>query len=180
MARRRGDPRTRLRRLRNAAYGLVLLALLPKTAWIFHQHSLGAYRVVRDTHYIPRSDVEAFKWLRANTDWRAVIWASGSRGNVIPFMTGNRVFIGHNRETVDYARKDLWTMRAFLCHLSVDEMREIIDRYGVDYLYETTREKYPLKPRGAVEVTYREILGEPVYRNQEVRIYRTRRGRESP
>ncbi len=51
--------------------------------------------------YLERAEVQAFDWIRAETEQDALILAAPDTGLLIPAYTGRRVIYGHPFETVD-------------------------------------------------------------------------------
>ncbi|MEI6045825.1 MAG: hypothetical protein WCS37_15870 [Chloroflexota bacterium] len=85
--------------------------------------------------YLYSEEVEAMVWLRSNTSWRDTVIASPVLGNYIPTRSGNRVYYGHDLETVNRADKAPLLGR-FLRGEMVDiERQAFIQKNGLRYLY---------------------------------------------
>ena len=80
------------------------------------------------------SELEAVSWLQENSERTTVVLAAYETGNYIAARAGNRVFIGHWAETVDWESKfDLVTR--FYDDSTTDSWRiELINTYGITYI----------------------------------------------
>jgi len=164
------NPRRRLRALRHIAFAGLLLLLLPRTLWVLYDASFTVYRSRARECFIPMEEIEAFDWLSHNTDWREPVWASRERSNAIPFLSGNRVFYGHDVETSFSQEKRLRTAMLFGGALPVEEFHAIVRRFGIRYLYYGPMER-AMNPRGDIAAFDPKTLGVPVFANSLVRVY---------
>ncbi|MCX7044619.1 MAG: hypothetical protein NTX50_03900 [Candidatus Sumerlaeota bacterium] len=164
--------RGRIRRLRHAAFAIVLLALAPRTFWAIYDTSLGADPLLLKTQYIHFEEADAMEWLARNSDWREVVWAGPERGSAIPFLSGNRVFYGHNVET-SYSQERLRDTRdLFTGRMPVGMFRAFVHQSGVRYLYVGPLERAMFA--GDIAAYDPETLGAPVFQNKRIQIYRLR------
>ena len=87
------------------------------------------------------SEMKAVEWLRDNTDQSAIVMASYETGNLVAARAGNRVFIGHWAETVNW--KDKYDqVSLFFDNAADDEWREsLIDEFGIDYVWYGRKER---------------------------------------
>jgi hypothetical protein len=122
----------RLRRWKTAARG-VLVVLTATTPLLLVVGGIVGVRSLnlKDLMYVSVGEVQAGQeWLDHPSD--DVFLASPARGNLIPWLTGRQVVVGHPMETVDFARRseeaksffdgawDSAEQRAFLCREGVD------------------------------------------------------------
>lgn len=171
--------RARLRLLRHVCFGALLLVMLPQTAAVLRRHSVGVFQRPTDLYYIAQAEADALAWLEGNSDWRDVVWAEYVRGNSIPYLSGNRVLIGHGVETIDFETKRAASVALFSGMLSREQFREVVTEYGVDYIYYGAREQRLARPGWRLAALDAEWLGEPVFRNELVEIYKVRRPAET-
>ena len=166
----RPDARRR-RLLRHGCFLFVLLVLSPRTHWLLQSES-AEFTAGAALCYIDKENVDAMRWLENRSDWREVVWAQDRLGNAIPFLSGNRVFIGHNRETVDYLEKRALTQRLFSGDMGTGEFLDIVRRYGIHYLYVSRSKRGGRSGAPSVSLAIRELLGKPAYANGGVEIFR--------
>ncbi|MBI2844391.1 MAG: hypothetical protein HYX78_13415 [Armatimonadetes bacterium] len=94
--------------------------------------------------YIPNTKLEAFRWLRDNTEPDDTVLAFPDVARFVPAVVGNRVYYGHWSETPDYGdRIREWMM--FVDVSTPDEWkREYLRRTGARYII------YFSRPKGVV------------------------------
>jgi hypothetical protein len=85
--------------------------------------------------YLYNEEVDAMVWLRANTNWRDTLIASPILGNYIPTRSGNRVYYGHDLETISRADKAPLLGRFLRGEMTGTERQEFIQKNGLRYLY---------------------------------------------
>jgi len=59
----------------------------------------------QDLVYVSQEIKEALDWYKENSNDNDIILASYERGNLIPGLTGKKVYMGHPIETIDFAEK---------------------------------------------------------------------------
>ncbi len=85
--------------------------------------------------YLYNEELEAMNWLRSNTNWRDTVIASPLLGNYIPTRAGNRVYYGHDLETVNRADKAPLLGRFLRGEMNEAERRDFIQKNNLHYLY---------------------------------------------
>jgi hypothetical protein len=85
--------------------------------------------------YLYNEEAEAMTWLRDNTDWRDTVVASPLLGNLLPGQTGNRVYYGHDMETIDSAKKKPLLLRFLEGEMSQAEQQAFIQNNKLRYLF---------------------------------------------
>ncbi len=79
--------------------GLILLSI--PTNFVILLTALFGIQTHDAQIYLERAEVQAFDWIRAETEQDALILAAPDTGLLIPAYTGRRVIYGHPFETVD-------------------------------------------------------------------------------
>jgi hypothetical protein len=85
--------------------------------------------------FIYREEVDAFNWLKENTDESEVVLCLKKAGYLIPVFTGNKVVYGHDALTPFNDERDRITQRFFDDDTSEQERVEIIENFEVQYIY---------------------------------------------
>ncbi len=85
--------------------------------------------------YLYNEELQAMDWLKANTGWKETLLASPLLGNYLPTRAGNRVFYGHDLETINREAKAPLLGRFFRAEMSKTENSDFIRQYGLKYLY---------------------------------------------
>ena len=114
-----------------------------------------------------RDELDAVEWLRANTDPSEVVLSAYETGNYIAAHAGNRVVIGHWAETLEFDQKEQEVDRFFSSPSDGNTQSQILDRYGVEYVFVGDREKQ-LGQRDSILTGNLQI----VYENETVKVYR--------
>ncbi len=110
---------------------------------------------------IHQQEIEAFEWIRANTDADAVILAAPETSLLIPAHTGRRVIYGHPFETV-HAEAEKAIVQAFFRDPNAEATSNLLRR--VDFVYFGPREAH-----FGSRIPTQELM--PVYENPTVRIF---------
>jgi hypothetical protein len=79
-------------------------------------------------------EAAACAWLQEHSQWTDTVLAPPELGQFIPAWAGNRVVYGHPFETIDAERKEAEVIRFFSPEATSAERRELLDRYGVQYV----------------------------------------------
>ena len=93
----------------------------------------GAFTGHPDLFY-PSEVTKAVDWLKAHSTSDDVILSSYITGNLIPARIGRKVFIGHEMETIDFARKKE-LMQAFFTQMSGEERCALLEKYGISLIF---------------------------------------------
>lgn len=143
-----------------AALACVVPTNLYLYAWRFVDLSRYTY-----PYYLSRAELEAMDWLATQAPPDSVVLSSLTLGQYVPALTGQRAFLAHWAQTVDYYGKEQKMLEFFDAATSEARRRAIVEEYGVDYVLvgpaERTLRAYepalstwlvPLHTRGAVMV----------------------------
>ncbi len=90
-----------------------------------------------DVHplFLNGEEVTALNWLRANTARTDTVMTGPLLGNYIPAWAGNRVFYGHDLETIRRDQKIGQVERFYQFKMSRQEMTDFIGQNGIRYVY---------------------------------------------
>lgn len=86
-------------------------------------------------YYLNQDEVTAMTWLEANGTGDDVVLSSLTVGQYIPAFTGKRAFLAHWAQTVDFYRKTDMVHQFFDDETSQARRWEILETYGVDYVF---------------------------------------------
>jgi uncharacterized membrane protein len=113
--------------------------------------------------YLSRDEISAMEWLRDNTRKEDIVISGYGSGNYIPRISGNRVFLGHWAQTINYEAKKRSVEEFFS---TTDEIfqKSLIADFKIMYVYYGPEEK----ALGIFNPGFLAIA----YENSEVRIYR--------
>ncbi len=118
--------------------------------------------------YLYNAEVDGLSWLRDNTGPRDTVIASPLLGNYIPTRAGNRVYLGHDLETVNHDPKAVLLGRFLRGEMVNPERANFIRQNNLRYLY-----------FGPEEIALSEGKFDPaaqgwplVYSNSRVKIFR--------
>lgn len=120
--------------------------------------------------YYYNGEIAALNWLATNTGQDDTVITGPIDGNYIPARTGNRVFYGHELETIDIAQKGKLLAQFFDANTPQSFREQLIKDYNLHYLYYGLEEKHLLgdKPEFDPAQTNWPV----VFQNQWVTIYK--------
>jgi len=122
---------------------IVLLAIsvsLPTTSKSLNNH-LQMYADHTELIYPGRNLMEAFAFLDKNTQPQQTVLSLYMAGNLIPFLAGNGVYLGHLQETVDYGQKVENAGRFYSGLLPEDEARSFLRQANISLVFYSPQEK---------------------------------------
>jgi hypothetical protein len=111
----------------------LILVVLPANLYLFGWRFLDLSRH-NYPFYLQSDDVAATRWLEHNSNPDDVVLSSLTIGQFIPSMSGNKAFLAHWAQTLDfYTKRDLVT--AFFSEQTDAERRTMLNRYQVRYVF---------------------------------------------
>jgi hypothetical protein len=117
----------------------IFLFTLPSNLYILA--SLGVTAIQHPyPFYHEQAEVEAVDWLAAHTSDDDTVFTTYWTGSHIAARAGNRVFLGHWAETMNYAQK-MDEARAFFGQASDEWRKELLRDYNISYLFYGPRER---------------------------------------
>ena len=123
--------------------------------------------------YLPAGDLDAMQWMMEHHNEDAAVLSSYKSGLYIPAYTGNRVFVGHWSETLDFTRKARMADLVLFGRGDEKIKRDFLERNGIRYIYYGGFERMrgPFALRGAPFL-------EKIYDRGGVEIFRVHDGRD--
>lgn len=124
-----------------AVAGIVFLVLvLPTNVYLVSQRVLDLSRR-NYPEFLYRDDVAALDWLARQVQPTDVILSSMEIGHFVPGWTGAHAFLAHGAGTLAFNAKRSMTERFYAADTSDQERREILDHYGVRYVFQGPAER---------------------------------------
>lgn len=85
-------------------------------------------------YYLPKTELEAINWLKENTPQDSVIGSNWFYGNLIPGLTGRRIFLGHQIQTINPEQK-VKEIESFVNLDTETQARQFLRKWNVNYLF---------------------------------------------
>jgi len=118
----------------------LMLAILPTNlylwAWRFADLARHDY-----PYYLYKDEIAAMEWLEANASPDDVVLSSPTIGQYVPALTGAHAFLAHWAQTLDFYTKSEMVSEFYTQSTGDVHRREILEHYGVDYIYWGTAER---------------------------------------
>ena len=155
------------RRWRTLVVAALLVPIVLTSALLLLGATLTA-AVPGEPVYRPGWEMDAARWFWRDPEYPAVL-SSYETGNLLPVHAPLRSFVGHGAETVN-SKEKVRMVRDFFAEGTSDAWRQdLLERYGVDYIYHGPREK----ALGGFEPGRAAYFG-LTYDNGEVQIYQVK------
>jgi hypothetical protein len=151
-----------------AVAALLIVAAVPTNLYLLAWRAREVLRHDHE-HYLYTDELRALEWFDAHTDDGEPVLASLPLGQHIPGLTGNKIFLGHWAQTVEFRRKRD-ELAAFFRAATSDETRiATLQRCGVRYVVHGRGERAlgTFAPQQAAYL-------EPVLSVGETELYRVR------
>ncbi len=162
----RGRTQGKWRRLRRQGMALCIAVASISSLYLAFGGALLAGSRSPDL-FDPRPVIAAAEWLAENSDWQAPVLSAERTGNLLVGRTGQRVYLGHPIETVDYERKSA-AVSAFFRPGTPDSTRlELLSACGCRYLFYGPYEQ----PLGEWDPSEADFL-HPIFRQDSVTVFR--------
>jgi hypothetical protein len=156
--------------LSSARWWLVVLLFLgsfPTNAYLIAWRVQEVMRVDHD-HYLFKDELSALDWLAHNTKPSQIVLSDLTLGQYIPSVAGNKVFLGHWAQTVDFYNKQAAVQEFFEPAASPVAQGALIDEFHISYVVYGRDEKVS----GDTNVADHSLLT-LVFETPFTRIYRT-------
>jgi hypothetical protein len=116
--------------------------------------------------YPNKSLVEAMTFLEENSQPEELVLTFYYAGNLLPFFSGNQVYLGHLQETLDYDLKAAKAKEFFVGKMAPEQARQFLEESLTNYVFWAPQEK---SFGGRID-KYSFLA--PVFNNEEVIIFR--------
>jgi len=111
----------------------LLLVVIPTNlyllAWRFYDLSRYTY-----PYYMEQDYITTFDWLRENTDPKEVVLSALDSGQYIPGLSGNKAFLAHWANTVNYYDKVERVNGFYSVDAPTTARLDTLRQFGVDYI----------------------------------------------
>jgi hypothetical protein len=118
----------------------LLLSVAPHNAYLLIWRVREVLRT-EHTHYLYKDELQALEWLEKNSDPSEVVLAALEVGQYVPGIAGNKTYLGHWAQTVDFYTKQSNVTAFFQQETPEDERRAILSQFDVDYVFYGREEK---------------------------------------
>lgn len=85
-------------------------------------------------YYLLNDEVTALDWLKNNTDFSDVILANWFYGNLLPGITGRKVYAGHKIQTAFFDNK-ISNINNFLLSEDLTEVKRFLEENNISYIF---------------------------------------------
>jgi uncharacterized membrane protein len=112
---------------------LLVVLVIPSNIYLFIWRVREVLRQEHN-HYLYKDEITAMKWLENDTCPSDIVFSGLTLGMHIPGVAGNKVYLGHWAQTVDYYDKQA-NVSAFFQKSTPDSQRlAILKEFGVAYV----------------------------------------------
>jgi hypothetical protein len=145
---------------------IIIFILISPTSflWLEKVHNSSKINNNFDTFiplYLEKTELEAINWLKENSDSEDIVISGYKIGNYIPRVSGNRVFLGHWAQTIDFDSKKKLVQKFYSDQI---QRIKIIENYDIKFIYYgyEERKKGTIIPNDKIR---------QVYNNKNIIIY---------
>jgi hypothetical protein len=125
--------------------------------------------------FLYTDEVAAINWLEEAAPSESIVFSAYEAGRYIPGLSGQRVFLGHWAQTVDFFNKRDMVAEFFAETTSDTRRQEILQSYDVDYLFYGQVER----ELGAYQPDTSAFL-QPAFTTSKATVYAVNQPRSSP
>ncbi|MCS6939257.1 MAG: hypothetical protein NZM94_08300, partial [Roseiflexus sp.] len=119
--------------LRRGLAVVALLCVVPTNLYLYAWRFVDLSRYTYP-YYLSRAELKAMIWLATQAPPDSVVLSSLTLGQYVPALTGQRAFLAHWAQTVDYYGKEQKVLEFFDTATSEARRRAILEEYGVNYV----------------------------------------------
>ena len=126
---------------REVAVGILLvLMVLPVNVYLYTWRfvDLGRHDY---PYYLLDDEVAALRWLERNAQPSDVVLSSLTIGQYVPSISGNRAFLAHWAQTLNFYQRQDDVVRFYDGRSSDDVRLSVMSRYGVRYVFQSEPER---------------------------------------
>ena len=110
-----------------------ILLVIPSNIYVFSGYfkfEFDPENYYSAPYYLSDSEFEVLQWLKQNTDNGDVVLANPKLSNYIPRLSGNKIYVGHWAQTVNYDEKLAWYNSINLDNIKKSELSQ----RGINYV----------------------------------------------
>ncbi|MGQ0601049.1 MAG: hypothetical protein ACT4QE_05045, partial [Anaerolineales bacterium] len=155
--------------LRLGLAAAAIACVVPTNIYLYSWRFVELARYDRP-YFLDRAETAALEWLRDNASPPSVVMASLMTGQYVPALSGQRAFLAHWAQTVDFYRKEQLATEFYAASTSDARRMTIANDYDVAYVFYGPSER----ALGNFDPSTSELF-ERVYANGAVDVYRLRR-----
>jgi hypothetical protein len=126
------------RPLRVVLVFVALVALSNVYLWLWRFVDLNRHDY---PFYLYRDEVTAMQWLEQNAPADSIVFSAYDTGSYIPGISGQRAFLGHWAQTVDFYGKSELVAEFFDKNTNDTQRQQILEQYHVNYVLYGPAEK---------------------------------------
>jgi uncharacterized membrane protein len=145
---------------------LTVAVVLPTNIYYFAWRILDLERHTYP-YYLQKDEIAALHWLEANSDPQEVVLSSLTLGQYVPSVAGNKAFIAHWAQTLDFFNKRALVAAVFDQSTPDGTRAAILSTYGVHYILVSR----PERELGTFDPTASRYLSE-VFASPEANVYK--------
>ncbi len=143
----------------------LLLCVLPTNVYLLLWRVKEVWQM-EHTHYLYKDELDALKWLEENTEPSDIVFADLTVGQYIPGIAGNKVYLGHWAQTVDFYTKQSQVATFFQKETPEEDRLAILNEFNVGYVF-YGREERALGDLDPAQLPYLNL----VFETSDTRIY---------
>ncbi len=131
-------------------FGLIITILPLTSLYAIYNNFSEINKDIPSNYYysITTSEYRAFEWLKNNSSSKDTILSNWFYGNIIPGLTGRKIYIGHKVQTKDFDTKVQKT-DTFLLNTNTTSSLEYLQENNISYIFLGSNDamlKYGFKP----------------------------------
>lgn len=119
---------------------ILLLLVVPTNLYLLSWRFIDLQRFTYP-YYLEKAEVDAIKWLEVNSSGDDVVISSLTIGQYIPAWSGNKAFLAHWAQTVDYFEKEEFVGQFYQGNPLTPSQKEYLNSFSVDYVFLGPAEK---------------------------------------
>jgi uncharacterized membrane protein len=113
---------------------LIILALTPVYSVVRDFENIAKESPQVDYFFISKPEIQALNWLKNQTNSNDIILANWTYGNIIPGITGRKVFLGHQFWTVSFEQK-VQLINTLLLNNNPTAVSLVLKENGITYIF---------------------------------------------
>jgi len=148
-----------------AIFTLILLVITLPATFVSLKNQKEMYADFSELIYLTNELKTAFDFLAKNTSPNQTVLTLYQAGNLIPFFAGNKVYLGHLQETLNYPLKVKLAEDFFAGKMTPTQAKEFLSQGKINLVFLSPQEK---SLGGKIEVY---SFLKPIYQSQTITIF---------